>query len=163
MVEGVRGLRDNGNVDDKEVLKKAIEKSRESVDIGGFPVGVVIVRGGEILSAGISNGKKLNDPTSHAETDAIRAACQKLQTRDLKDVVLYSSLEPCLMCFAASAWASIPKIVYACSRGRVSKQHYEGNHNLVPINESARHPIILVHLQELEEEALRVIEEWESK
>ncbi|OGG40636.1 hypothetical protein A2116_00935 [Candidatus Jorgensenbacteria bacterium GWA1_49_17] len=149
-------------MDDKTALRKAIEKSKESVAVGGFPVGAVIVKDGEILSSGISNGKQLNDPTSHAETDAIRAACQKLQTRDLKDVVLYSSLEPCLMCFAASSWASIPKIVYACGRGRVSKQHYEGSHNLTSINETVRHPIELIHLQELEEEALRVIEEWEK-
>jgi tRNA(Arg) A34 adenosine deaminase TadA len=66
------------------------------------------------------------------------------------------------MCWAASIWASVPKIVYACGRDRVSKQHYEGNYNIEPINESARHPIELVHLQELEEEALRVIEEWEK-
>lgn len=148
---------------DEKFLQKAIEKSKESVALGGFPVGVVVVMDGETISSGISNGKKLNDPTSHAEIDAIRAACQKMQTRDLKSVVLYSSLEPCLMCFAASTWTSIPKIVYACSRNKVSKQHYEGNHNLAPINEAARRPIELVHLQELENEALQVIENWEKK
>lgn len=114
------------------------------------------------MSSGISNGKQLNDPTSHAEIDAIRTACQKVKTRDLKDVVLYSSLEPCLMCFVASTWASIPKIVYACERNRVSKQHYEGNHNLAPINEVARRPIKLIHFRELEDEALQVIENWEK-
>jgi len=149
-------------MDDKTALREAIEKSQESVDSGNFPVGAVIVRNGEILSSGISNGKKLNDPTVHAETSAIREASQKLQTRDLSDTILYSSLEPCLMCWAASIWASVPKIVYACGRDRVSKQHYEGNHNLEPINESARHPIELVYLRELEEEALQVIKDWEN-
>ncbi|OHA07854.1 MAG: hypothetical protein A2934_00135 [Candidatus Sungbacteria bacterium RIFCSPLOWO2_01_FULL_47_10] len=148
---------------DEKFLQKAIEKSRESVALGGFPVGVIIVRNEEIFSSGISNGKQLNDPTSHAEIDAIRAACQKLQTRDLKGVILYSSLEPCLMCFAASTWASIPKIVFACGRGRVSKQHYEGNHDLVSINKKVRRPIEIIHLRELEDEALQIIENWEKK
>lgn len=149
-------------MDDTKFLQIAIDKSKESVALGGFPGGAVIVRNGEILTSGISNGKQLNDPTSHAEIAAIREACQKLQAQDLKDTVLYSSLEPCLMCFAASTWASIPKVVYACSRKRVSRQHYEGNHDLTAINESARRPIEFVHLPELEEQALKVIDDWEK-
>lgn len=144
-------------------LQAAIEKSRGSLTLGYFPVGSVIVRNGEIVATGISNGRKLNDPTSHAETAAIRIACQKLQTRDLKEIVLYSSLEPCLMCWAASIWASIPRVVYACSRERVSEQHYEGMHNLFSINKQARRPIELVHLTELEEDALKVIMDWEKR
>ncbi|MEK9151637.1 MAG: nucleoside deaminase [Patescibacteria group bacterium] len=149
-------------MDDIKFLQMAIEKSRESIALGGYPVGSVIVRNGKILTSGVSNGKKRNDPTSHAEIDAIRAACQTLGTRDLSDVVLYSSLEPCLMCFSASTWSSVPKVVYACQRDRVSKQHYEGAHALSQINETARHPIELVHLSELEEQALQIIENWEK-
>ncbi len=149
-------------MDDAKFLQVAIEKSKESVALGGFPVGVIIVKNGEILASGISNGKQLNDPTSHAETAAIREACQKLQTRDLRKVVLYSSLEPCMMCFSASIWASVPKIVYACSRERVSQQHYEGKHDLNSINRLTRHPIELIHFLELENQALQVIEGWEK-
>lgn len=150
------------NIEDKKFLQMAIEKSEESVRVGAFPVGAVLVRDGEVISTGISNGKQLKDPTSHAEIAAIREACQKLQIRDLKDVVLYSSLEPCLMCYAASFWASIPRIVYACSRERVSKQHYEGNHSLIDINKTIRHPIELVYIPEMEDPALKVIEDWEK-
>lgn len=150
-------------MNDKEFIKKAIDKSRESIALGGFPVGAIIVKNGEILSFGISNGKYLNDPTSHAEIDAIRKACQKIKTRNLKDVILYSSLEPCLMCFSASTWASISKIVYACERNKVSKKHYKGNHNLTSINKDLYHLIDLVHFKELESEALEVIKNWENK
>lgn len=146
----------------KKFLKIAIEKSKESTNLGGFPVGAVVVRDGKILSFGLSNGRQFNDPTNHAEINAIRMACQKVKDRRLKGVVLYSSLEPCLMCFAASTWATIPKIVYACSRSRVSKLHYEGNHNLKSINKNSRNSIKLVHLKELEKEALQVIENWEK-
>lgn len=150
-------------MDDKTALREAINKSQESVDSGNFPVGAVIVRNGEILSSGISNGKKLNDPTVHAETSAIRDASQKLQTRDLSDTVLYSSLEPCLMCWAASIWALIPKVVYACSRSRVPGKHYEGEHDIEPINKASRSPVELIHLKELEDEALKVINDWSTK
>lgn len=150
-------------MDDRKFLQDAIEKSRESLMLDNFPVGAIIVRKGEIIATGISNGRKLNDPTRHAEVAAIREACQKLQTRELKDVALYSSLEPCLMCFAASTWASIPRIAYACSRGRVSKQHFEGEHDLSSINKQTRHPVELVHLAKLEEDALRVIRDWEEE
>ncbi len=146
----------------EKFLQKAIEESKKSIAVGGFPVGAVVVEDERVISFGISNGKQLNDPTSHAEIVAIRMACQKKQSRCLKNVVLYSSLEPCLMCFNASVWASIPKIIYACSRNRVSKQHYEGNHNLVSINEAMRYLIKLIHFRELENEALQVIESWEN-
>jgi|SRR3989344_2270723 len=147
---------------DKDFLKLAIEKAKESVAQGGFPVGAVIVQDGDVVSFGISNGKQLKDPTSHAEVAAIREACQKLQNRDLKDATLYSSLEPCLMCYAASIWASIPRVAYACGRDKVSTMHYEGNHNLGEINDASRRPIELIHLTELEEESLAVIEGWEK-
>jgi tRNA(Arg) A34 adenosine deaminase TadA len=147
-------------MNDKKFLVEAIEKSKESVAIGGFPVGVILVRDNEIVSTGLSNGKQLNDPTSHAEIAAIREACQKLRTRNLKDLVLYSSLEPCLMCYAASSWASIRRIIYACNRNRVSKQHYEGIHDLNILNKTMRHPIEMIHFVKLEEKALKVISDW---
>lgn len=148
-------------MDEQYFLKKAIELSQQSVDVGGYPVGAVIVQNGEIISKGLSNGKNLHDPTSHAETAAIREASQKLGVRDLKDVVLYSSLEPCVMCYAASFWAHIPKVVFACGRGKVSAEYYEGNHNISALNEKGKRKINLVHDVGLEGEALKVIQEWE--
>ncbi len=150
-------------MDDRIFLKEAVKKSKESVVAGGFPVGVVLVRGKEIIASGLSNGKQLSDPTSHAEITAIRAACKKLRTRNLNNVILYSSLEPCLMCYSASVWASIPRIVYACGRARVSRQHFEGDHDLKMINGKSRKPIEIVNFRELEEEARQVIEDWEEK
>lgn len=147
---------------DTDFLKQAIEKSKESVAAGGFPVGVVIVKNGEVIVSAISNGKQLKDPTSHGEVAAIREACQKLGTRDIPEVTLYSSLEPCLMCLTACSWASIPKIVYACSRDKVSRQHFEGAHNIQQINARLRKPINLIYGVELENEALEVIEDWEG-
>ncbi len=148
-------------MDDHDFLKRAIELSQESVDVGGYPVGAVIVSNGEILATGLSNGKQLHDPTSHAETAAIREAARKLGERDLVNVVLYSSLEPCLMCYTSSFWAHIPRVVFACGRDKVASEYYEGDHNIFILNEKSRRSIELIHEIELEEEALVVIHEWE--
>ena len=150
------------NEKDTEFLREAIEESKKSVEANGFPVGVVIVMDGEIIARGVSDGKQLKDATSHAEIAAIRNASQKLNTRELRDTTLYSSLEPCLMCLAASYWAYIPRIVFACRREKVSSQHYEGKHDIKSINAAFLRPIELVHIPELEKEALRVIQNWEE-
>lgn len=84
-------------------------------------------------------------------------------SRDLKGAVLYSSMEPCLMCFSASYWAGISKIVYACSREKVSKLHYEGSYNLAEIGKKFKRKIELSHLEEMEKEALEAIKEWEKR
>ena len=149
-------------MNDKDFIKKTIELSQESVDVGGYPVGAIIVKNGKIISSGLSNGKNLCDPTSHAETAAIREAGKKLNKRNLDDVVLYSSLEPCVMCFASSFWAYIPRVVFACSRSKVSSDYYEGDHNIFELNNKGRRKIELVHFDELEQEALDVITEWEK-
>ena len=147
---------------DKDFIDEAIRLSKESVDAGGYPVGTVIVKNSDIIARGLSNGKNLNDPTSHAEIAAIHEAGQKLQKRDLDDVVLYSSCEPCVMCFAASFWAHIPKVVFACSRGKVPANYYEGDHDIFSLNAKSLRKIELVHFQELEEDALAVITNWEK-
>jgi len=146
-----------------EYLDLAIEKSRESVNEGGFPVGAVVAVGGEVISTGISNGKILSDPSSHAEMVAIRKACTEIGSRNLgKTAILYSSMEPCLMCYGASVWASIPRLVFAIRRESLSPQHFEGDHNLNGINASTRRPINLIHAASFERQALSIVEQWET-
>ena len=98
-------------IEDKKYLKLAVEQAKKSVEEGGFPAGSVVVKNDEIISEGVSLGRKLNDPTSHAETSSIRKACKKLETRDLSGATLYASLEPCLMCFSVSNWSGISRIL----------------------------------------------------
>ncbi|MEO6761530.1 MAG: nucleoside deaminase [Candidatus Saccharimonadales bacterium] len=147
---------------DDKYLRLAIQESRESVVEGGFPVGVILVAKDRVLATGISNGKQLNDPTSHGEISAIRKACAALQTRQLGNVTLYSSMEPCLMCYSACIWASIPKIVYAGTRRHLSLIHFEGTHDLSQINSQSRKPIQLIHNEMMEPEALSIVKQWED-
>ena len=147
----------------EDLLKQAIELSKQSVAFGGYPAGSLIVQNGEVVATGFSNGKQLCDATSHAEIAAIREASKKLNKRNLTDVVLYTSLEPCVMCFTASFWAHIPKIVFACSRKSVSSKYYEGEHDIFELNKNSRRQIELVHFKEFENEAKSVIQNWENR
>ena len=149
-------------MNDKQFLRRAIEKAKESVAQGGFPAGAVVVKNGEIIGEGISVGNKLNDPTSHSEIASIRAACKNLNTPDLSDAVLYASMQPCLMCLGASMWSAIPKIVFACPKERVSAEYYGGRYEPSAINAELIHPIELVHFAELEDESLAIVREWEK-
>jgi guanine deaminase len=146
----------------EDFLQQAIELSKKSVEQGGFPVGAIIVKDGVVISQGFSNGKNNKDATSHAEIEAIRNASQKLDTRDLFGCEIYSSMEPCLMCFSASYWAKIKKIVYAVGKDKLSKQHYEGLYSLEEINLKNNRKIEIVHIEELENNALSVIKNWEK-
>lgn len=147
---------------DKEFLIKAIKKAKESVNSGGFPAGAVVAKNGEIIGSGISIGNLLNDPTSHGEMASIRDACGNLKTSDLSGAVLYASMEPCLMCFGASMWSSISKIVFACAKDKVSENYYGGHYNCQIINQEFVRPLEIIHLTELEEESLNVVNKWEK-
>lgn len=97
-------------------LRRAVEIAKESATSGGGPFGVVLVMpNGRTFEA--TNGVTLNnDPTAHAEVQAIRLACSELGTFELKGAVLYSSCEPCPMCLAASLWARVARVHYAADR-----------------------------------------------
>ncbi len=83
----------------------------------GGPFGAVIVdKEGTVISIANNQVIKNNDPTAHAEVQAIREACKKLGTFDLTDCILYTSCEPCPMCLSAIIWANIKEVYYACTR-----------------------------------------------
>jgi guanine deaminase len=95
-------------------MARAIQLSVESAHSGrGGPFGAVVVRNGEIIAEGVNRVTSSNDPTAHAEVVAIRQACAKLGTFELKDCELYTSCEPCPMCLGAIYWARFSRIYYA--------------------------------------------------
>lgn len=95
--------------------------SRNACSSTGGPFGAVIVKEGEIVSSAVNSVTTDNDPTAHAEVNAIRAACKKLGTFDLTGCTLYSSCEPCPMCLSAAYWAHISKIFYAADRNQAER------------------------------------------
>ena len=96
----------------EELMREAIRLSEENVANGGGPFGAVIARDGEIIATGVNRVTASHDPTAHAEVSAIRSACHKLGTYDLRGCTIYSSCEPCPMCLGAIYWARIPELFY---------------------------------------------------
>lgn len=152
-------------MDDRQFLRLAIDQARKSVANGGFPAGAVLEKNGKIRAAATSECSRNNDPTGHAETVAIRKACNALKTTDLGGATIYASLESCTMCFCAANWAGISKIVYALQKDQemVKKYFYEGSVKNSDINRANNRKIELVFLPGLEKESLKIIEEWEKK
>ncbi len=83
------------------------------------PFGCVIVKDNKIIGTGKESIKVKNDPTAHAEIEAIRDASKNLKTINLSGCILYTSSEPCSMCLSAIHWAQIKTVYYACSREEV--------------------------------------------
>lgn len=91
---------------DPKFMRMAIDLATENVRSGrGGPFGAVVVRNGEVLAAEANTVTSSNDPTAHAEVNAIRAACRKIESFQLDDCEVYTSCEPCPMCFAALYWS----------------------------------------------------------
>ncbi|HWT55678.1 MAG TPA: nucleoside deaminase [Candidatus Microsaccharimonas sp.] len=96
---------------DQDFLRRAVEVGNTVSEPYNF--GAVIVKDGEIIAEDTNHVHELTDPTAHAETSAIKAACQKLGTYNLEGCIMYGSHEPCLMCFSCAAWARMDRVVYA--------------------------------------------------
>ncbi len=97
---------------DEQCVRRAIARAREGILRGQTPFGACIVKDGKVVSCEHNVVWRTGDITAHAEMHAIRKACRKLGTIDLSGCVIYSTCEPCTMCFSACHWAKIGRIVY---------------------------------------------------
>lgn len=94
----------------------AIEEARKGVKCGdGGPFGAVIIRENKIISKAHNTVIQSNDPTAHAEINAIRLASQQLKNFNLSECILFTSSEPCPMCLAAIMWSGITTVYYGCT------------------------------------------------
>lgn len=101
--------------DETRFLCEAIELARANIGEGGRPFGAVLVRDGEVIATAVNEIHTTNDPTSHAEMNAIRAASRKLGSPDLGGCAVYASGHPCPMCMAAMRLSGVDKVFYAYS------------------------------------------------
>ena len=92
-------------------MKQALNVAQNALKTGDVPVGCIIVKDDEIISAGW-NRRELADATAHAEVEAIRKACQVLGTWRLEGCHLYVTLEPCPMCAGAIVNSRIAAVYY---------------------------------------------------
>lgn len=106
----------------------------------GGPFGAVIAKDGVLIAKSPNTVTTSNDPTAHAEINAIRLACKELKTFDLSGCEIYSSCEPCPMCLSAIYWARISKVYYAADRFDAKKAGFDDSfiYNEISLSEKER-------------------------
>ena len=102
----------NRAVTDETYIRRALELARRAQDEGEVPIGALVVLRDEVLGEGWNRPIAANDPTAHAEINALRAAAQKQGNYRLTGATLYVTLEPCDMCVGAMFHARIARTVY---------------------------------------------------
>ncbi|MEJ2608897.1 MAG: nucleoside deaminase [Candidatus Thiodiazotropha sp.] len=101
---------------DTHFMHAALRLAQRGIELGhGGPFGAIVVSQGRVLGSGWNQVIHLNDPTAHAEMQAIREACQTTHSYHLTDSVLYATCQPCPMCLSAAYWAHIDRLVYAAT------------------------------------------------
>jgi len=100
---------------DEDFMRQAMMLAAEAAALGEVPVGAIVVKDGIIIGKGRNTPISLNDPTAHAEIQAMREAAQHLGNYRLVDCTLYVTLEPCAMCSGAIQHARIARLVYGAS------------------------------------------------
>ena len=140
----------------------AIDEARKGMQNGhGGPFGAVIIRDGDIISTAHNEVLISKDPTAHAEILAIRRASQQLGQFDLSDCDIYTTAEPCPMCFAAICWARIKRIHYGTTTKEVADVGFDDSHiyNVIKGEHTAE-----IELMTIEREAcLELLNEWKNK
>ena len=99
-------------------MRRCLELAEIAAMAGDTAVGALIVRGGEVVAEGVERTRTILDPSAHAEVEAIRVACQRLDTLDLRGCVLYSTVEPCVLCGYAIRRTGIAHVVYGVPAGQ---------------------------------------------
>lgn len=103
-------------MDKKEIMYQGIALAMDTskLNLGG-PFGAVVVKDDKIIAVASNSVLIDNDPTAHAEINAIRKACKALNTYDLTGCELYATGYPCPMCLSAIIWANIKTVYYGCT------------------------------------------------
>lgn len=101
--------------EDIKYMNEALKEARRGGERGEIPIGAVIVSDGSIIARAHNLNETLNDPTAHAEMQAITMATNHLGGKYLNTCTIYVTVEPCPMCAAALAWAQVKRVVFGAS------------------------------------------------
>jgi guanine deaminase len=144
-------------------MRLAIAKARQGIVGGQAPFGACIVKNGQVISIAHNVVWRTQDITAHAEIHAIRQACRKLKTIDLTGCIIYSTCEPCPMCFSACHWARIRGIVYGARI--LDAKRYGFNELFISARRMRKNGRSPVRIQGdfLREENIRLFSLWAKK
>ena len=143
-------------MNDREYLKQAIENSKKSFAEGNFPAGAIVVKDNQVIASAVSSPYP---GLFHADSKALSLAFEKEGV--LTGASLYIGLESCLMCTGVAYWSGMRRIVYAIPKSKVSGLYYETPEDTRKLISAFNDQLELIHLIDLEEEALEVVREWE--
>lgn len=132
-------------------MKQALAEAQEAARIGEVPVGAVVVCRDRIIARAHNLTETLNDVTAHAEMQAITAAANALGGKYLNECTLYVTVEPCVMCAGAIAWAQTGKLVFGAGDEK------RGYRRFAP---EALHPKTAVVSGVLEDECVRLMKDF---
>jgi tRNA(Arg) A34 adenosine deaminase TadA len=145
---------------DAEFIRLAIQAAWQGLEKGEMPFGACLVRNGQVLSVAHNSAKADMDTTAHAEVQAIRLASHRVQALELTGCAIYSTCEPCPMCFTACVWAKVGKIVYAC---RIEDAERAGIRQVpipsVRMNQLGQSGVVVVG-DVLREDSLKLFDAW---
>ena len=111
-------------MDDAYFMKQALIEADKASARGEVPVGAVVVCKGRVIARAYNLTEALNDVTAHAEMQAITAAANVLGGKYLSDCALYVTVEPCVMCAGAIAWAQTGRLIFGASDEKRGYQRY---------------------------------------
>ncbi len=145
-----------------DFMRKAIRLSLDNVKKGGGPFGAVIVKNDKVISVGTNNVTRKNDPTAHAEIDAIRKASGTLKSFDLSGCEIYTSCEPCPMCLSAIYWARINRIYFGNTKKDAAKIGFIDDFIYKELEKPLNKRKLKI-TQHLRDESLMSFEVWDMK
>ena len=148
---------------DEYFMERAIEMARKGMNANaGGPFGCVIVKDDTIIAEEHNRVTSTNDPTAHAEIVAIRKACDKMGSFQLDDCIVYTSCEPCPMCFGAIYWARPKMVFFACTKKDAAKVDFDDQFIYDELEKDIEDRNIKF-VRMMRKEAVSVFREWAEK
>lgn len=138
-------------LDDKYFMRIALAEAEDAMFEDEIPIGAVVVADGRVIARGHNHTQLLNDVTAHAEMEALTSASNKLASKYLNTCTLYVTVEPCVMCAGAIAWAQVGALVYGAS---------EPKKGYTMLGVPVLHPKTVVRRGVLAEECERLMKEF---
>jgi tRNA(adenine34) deaminase len=136
---------------DEYYMRMALAEAAKAAELGEVPVGAVIVAGKSVIGRAHNLIETLNDPTAHAEMQAITAATSHLGGKYLIDCTIYVTVEPCVMCAGALAWSQVSTLVYGAP---------DDKRGYTTVSKDILHPKTEVRRGVLAEESARLMKKF---
>lgn len=141
-------------MDDSFFMRQALVEARHAAALGEVPIGAVVVSGGQIIARAHNLTERLTDVTAHAEMQAITAAATALGGKYLTGCTLYVTVEPCVMCAGAIAWAQLGRLVFG------APDEKKGYRRCAP---AALHPKTVVEMGVFQEDCAALMRDFFQK